>query len=73
MNISLVAYISLAFILFKIIDSKYISKKQINSKELVKSTAYVAVSIVLGNYLNDKFNPIIDKKNIDVFTSEPKF
>lgn len=67
------AYITVVFIVIKIVDSKYITKKPLNTKELVKSSAYVLASVVLGNVVNDKLNPIIEKKNIEVFTSDPAF
>lgn len=73
MNVQLGLCLAVVFFILKMIESKYITKEKIDNKDTLKNTLIVFISSVCGLIIYEKINPLVDKKSIQVFTSEPKF
>lgn len=73
MNFTFAAYVAVAYFAVKIIEAKYISKEELNTKELGKNSVLVFISSVIVSVINDKMNPTLVPQNIQVFTDGPKF
>ena len=68
---------SIIFFLIKFIKMRFVDKEVTPLKVIVKETAYVFISSLIGGYLIDqfKFNNILEniKETPSVFTNEPGF
>ena len=68
---------SIIFFLIKFIKMRFVDKEVTPLKVIVKETAYVFISSLVGGYLIDqfKFNNILEniKETPSVFTNEPGF
>ena len=68
---------SVIFFLIKFIKMRFVDKENEPLKNIVKETAFVFISALLGGYLTDqfKFNNILEKikETPTVFTNEPGF
>lgn len=73
MNITFAFYVAAVYFIMKIVDYKYVSKTDVNSKSLGKNSLIVFLSTIAASFVNEKLNPVLEAKNIQVFTTEPKF
>jgi hypothetical protein len=73
MNMYQVLCIAVVYLILSLLDKKYVSKEEINYKDVVKNTIFVASSAFASSYIVAKINPEIQKTVVQAFTSEPSF
>tara|TARA_Y100000748_G_C15108288_1_gene337286 strand:+ start:234 stop:458 length:225 start_codon:yes stop_codon:yes gene_type:complete len=74
MNVNLAICVMVIYILFNIIETKYIAKEEINTKKLTKQSLLVASSTLAAEYLMSKITPdVVTTLPTKAFTSEPAF
>lgn len=69
------AIISALFLVFKFIEMRFITKKDIPPKLLLRDGIIVYISVILAYYLISQFgnNTSLNKKIVEVFTDSPSF
>lgn len=70
------AIISVMYFTFKFIVMRFIEKENKPLKVLVSDSLLVYFSVILGYFIIDQVNPVIENvsdKNIHVFTDNPGF
>jgi hypothetical protein len=69
--------ISVAFFITKFIEMRFIEKESKPLKLLIRDTLIVYFSVIVGNFLIEQLNPIIQLNNTNnsqvVFTDNPEF
>lgn len=69
--------VSITFLLFKFIEMRFVEKENKPLKLLVRDTIVVFFSVVLGNFVLEQIDPVIQKAGenniVPVFTDNPSF
>lgn len=67
--------ISLLYLIFKVIENKFINKEEIPVKNYMKSIILVFFSVICGNFILEQIKPLTGNilNNPSVFTSDPNF
>lgn len=67
-------YITAVFIIFKIIDTKFLKKHELDIKHLIRDSVIIYLSGIIANFLNSTIirGPDI-KKHIAVYTGDAGF
>lgn len=67
--------ISSLFLVIKFIEIRFITKKEVPPKILLRDSVVVYISVILGYYLLLQFggDSQINKKIVEVFTDSPTF
>ena len=74
MNVNLALCVMVIYIIFNVIETKYIAKDEINTKNLTKQSLLVASSTLAAEYLMSKITPdVVTMVPTKAFTSQPTF
>ena len=74
MNINLAICVMVIYIIFNILETKYIAKEEVNTKNLTKRSLIVLSSTLAAEYVMGKITPeVITAAPTQAFTSEPSF
>jgi hypothetical protein len=67
--------ISALFLVIKFIEIRFITKKDVPPKILLRDSIVVYISVILGHYLLLQFgsDSALNKKIVEVFTDSPTF
>lgn len=67
--------ISAAFLLLRYLDLRYIQKKEIITRDMIREGALLFLAVMVGSYIVSEFVPAVNivKKTPQVFTAEPEF
>lgn len=68
--------VSIAYLLFKFVEYKYILKENKPLKVLFRDTLIVYLSVVMGNFVLTQLNPItssISNVKPEIYTNDPGF
>jgi|TARA_B110000967_G_C18608348_1_gene422754 hypothetical protein len=67
--------ISTLFLVVKFIEIRFVTKKEIPPKHLLRDSVIVYISVILGHYLLSQFgsDSPLNKKIVEVFTDSPTF
>ena len=66
-------FIAISYLVFKLIDTKYIKKENLVLKNQVRDTIIVYLSSLTGLYLIDNINNNVTENNMSVYTDKPDF
>lgn len=66
-------FIAVAFLVLKIVDTKYIKKETLVLKLVFRDTILVYLSSLIGIYLLDNINSNVSENNVSVYTDKPDF
>lgn len=66
-------FIAISYLVFKLIDVKYIKKENLVLKNQVRNTIIVYLSSLTGLYLIDNINNNVTENNMSVYTDKPDF
>lgn len=66
-------FIAISYLVFKLIDTKYIKKENLVLKNQVRDTIIVYLSSLTGLYLIDNINNNVTENNMTVYTDKPDF
>ena len=69
----LATIVSLVYIVFNIIDNKFVTKKKIVIKNLTKNTIFVFISFIISYYIYKQIEPTKASSVPDVFVADPTF
>jgi len=74
MNVNMAFCVIVIFIIFNVIERKYIAKEDINTKKLIKQSLLVGLSTLAAEYAMGKLRPdVLTNVPTQAFTSEPSF
>lgn len=74
MNVNMAICVMVIFIIFNVIETKYIAKEELDTKKLTKQSLLVASSVLAAEYVMGKITPdVITTAPTQAFTSEPSF
>tara|TARA_B110000008_G_scaffold201007_1_gene199658 strand:+ start:589 stop:822 length:234 start_codon:yes stop_codon:yes gene_type:complete len=67
--------ISSLFLVIKFIEIRFITKKEVPPKILLRDSVVVYISVIMGYYLLSQFgsDSPLNKKIVEVFTDSPTF
>jgi len=67
--------VSFLFLVMKFFEIRFITKKEVHPKHLLRDSIIVYISVIFGNYLLSQFgsNASLNKKIVEVFTDSPSF
>jgi len=67
--------ISSLFLVIKFIEIRFITKKEVPPKILLRDSVVVYISVILGYYILSQFggDSPLNKKIVEVFTDSPTF
>ena len=66
--------VSLIYMIFKYIEMRFITKKNVPLKILFRDTLLVYLSVVLGDFILQQVKPDINlQSSPEIFTNEPAF
>ena len=65
--------ITVTFLLFKYIDTKFIQKQELEIKQLIRDLLLVYVGSVSGLFIIDQVNTKVDIKTTSAFINNPEF
>jgi len=67
--------ISALFLVMKFFEIRFITKKEIPPKFLLRDSIIVYISVILGHYILSQFgsDSPLNKKLVEVFTDSPSF
>ena len=74
MNVNFAFCVMVIYIIFSIIETKYIANEEVNSKKLTKQSLFVLASTFAAEYAMSKITPEVTTSTpTQAFTSEPTF
>lgn len=74
MNVNFAICVMVIYIIFNIIETKYIAKEEINTKNLTKRSLLVLSSTLAAEYVMRKITPqVASPTPTQAFTSDPSF
>tara|TARA_X000000368_G_C22959472_1_gene680319 strand:+ start:582 stop:818 length:237 start_codon:yes stop_codon:yes gene_type:complete len=67
--------ISALFLVIKFFEMRFITKKEVPPKLLLRDSIIVYISVIFGHYLLSQFgsDSALNKKIVEVFTDAPSF
>ena len=71
--------VSIVFLLFKIVDTKFIKKKELVVKYIIRDSLLVFLSVICSFYISEQIGELNvnsfvgEKTNVSAFTNEPEF
>lgn len=66
-------FVSLLFILFKLIETRFIQKSDKSLKELIRDTLIVAISSLIALYSIEQFYTSVEDTSTNAFIGTPDF
>ena len=74
MNVNFAICVMVIYIIFCIIETKYIAKEEVNTKKLTKQSLFVLSSTLAAEYVMSKITPEVTTISpTQAFTSDPSF
>jgi hypothetical protein len=74
MNVNFAICVMVIYIIFCIIETKYIAKEEVNTKKLTKQSLFVLSSTLAAEYVMSKITPEVTAISpTQAFTSDPSF
>jgi hypothetical protein len=69
----LATIVSVVYVMFNLIDNKFVTKKKIVLKTLTKNAIFVFLSFVVSYYIYKQIEPTKASSSPDVFITDPAF